>query len=165
MHPKHIEQGPSYHGYAARRVVYLTQWNVAESWRIIVYYILTILHTILSFYSFRMELALLGLLAVGWILGRTSAEYAEILKRPNSGWILLTGLCGPRTVLLNLSLIADCIWFHSYAKLPIAAGWLLATLAVGAVCQRLAQHSALQILLANGYERPYPAILPKQRGS
>ena len=88
-----------------------------------------------------------------------------MLNRPDAGWILLAGCCGPLAVLLNLGLIVDSMWFRDYAKLPIVAGWLLAMLIVGAVCQRLALRTARQILLAEGYAGGRMPILPKQRGS
>jgi hypothetical protein len=107
----------------------------------------------------------LGILAFGWILGRTNAEYAETLKRSSAGGLLIAGLCGPPTLLLGLGMIVDSIWFQSYTKLPLMGGLLLVTLIVAAICQRLGQHAAHQVLMADGYEHAAMAILPKQRGS
>jgi hypothetical protein len=134
-------------------------------WRIDVYYILTTLHTILGAYPFGMQLALLGILAAGWILGRTSAEYAEALRRPGASGMVLAGLCAHLAVLLGLAIIADSMWLQSYTKARLVAALLLAIVVSVAICQRLALRAAHQVLLADGYESPYPAILPKQRGS
>jgi hypothetical protein len=129
------------------------------------YDILTSLHTILNAYPFGMELAAVGILAFGWILGRTRAEYAEILKRPNDGGLLVASLCGPLALLLGLGLIADSIWLRSYMKLPLVGGLLLAILIVATICQRIGQQAAHDIVLADGYEYAEMATLPKQRGS
>jgi hypothetical protein len=129
------------------------------------HYILTTLHTLLNANPFRMELAVLGILAFGWILGRTNAEYAETLKRSSAGGLLIAGLCGPPTLLLGLGMIVDSIWLQSYTKLPLMGGLLLVILIVAAICQRLGQHAAHQVLMADGYEHAAMAILPKQRGS
>jgi hypothetical protein len=129
------------------------------------HYILTTLHTLLNAYPFGIKLAVMGTLAFGWILGRTSAEYAETLKRPNAGTIILAGLCAPLTVLFGLSIIADSMWFDSYAKARLVAGLLLAIVVAAAICQRLALDTARRILLADGYDHPVLAILPKQRGT
>jgi len=129
------------------------------------HYILTTLHTILNAYPFGMKLAVLGILAFGWVIGRTSAEYAETLKRPNAYRIILAGLCAPLTVLFGLSLIADSVWFQSYTQARFVAGLLIGVVVVAAICQRLALQTAQQIVLAKGYDNTVMAILPKRRGS
>ncbi len=129
------------------------------------HYILTTLHTILNAYPFGVKLAVMGILAFGWIIGRTSAEYAETLKRPSAYRIILAGLCAPLTVLFGLSLIAESVWFQSYTQARFVAGLLVAIVVVVAICQRLALQTAHQILLADGYDRPAMPILPKRRGS
>jgi hypothetical protein len=127
--------------------------------------ILTTLHAILSAYPFGMELAVIGILAFGWILGRTRAEYAETLKRPSAGGLLVAALCGPPIVLLGLGIIVDVISSQSYMRLPLVGGLLLVILIVATICQRLGQHAAHQVLLAEGYEHAAMPIVPKQRGS
>ena len=129
------------------------------------HYILTILHTILNSFPFAMKLAVMGTLALGWIVARTGAEYAETLKRPNAGGIIVAGLCAPLTVLFGLSIIADSMWFESYMQARLVAGLLLAIVVAAGICQRLALHTASQILLADGYDRGPMPLLPKRRGS
>ena len=129
------------------------------------HYILTFLHTLLNAYPFGMKLAVMGTLALGWIIGRTSAEYAGTLKRPNAGGIIVAGLCAPLTVLFGLSIVADSMWFESYTQARLVAGLLLAIVVAAGICQRLALQNAHQILLADGYDRGAMPILPKQRGS
>jgi hypothetical protein len=129
------------------------------------YYILTFLHSLLNAYPFGMKLAVMGTLAFSWIIARTSVEYAETLKCPNAGGIIVAGLCAPLTVLFGLSIIADSMWFGSYAQARLVAGLLLAVVVAAGICQRLALHTASQILLADGYDRGAIPILPKQRGS
>jgi hypothetical protein len=107
----------------------------------------------------------IGILAFGWILGLTRAEYAEILKRPSAGGLLVASLCGPPALLLGLGIIVDIIWFQSYTKLPLAGGLLFVILVVASICQRLGQHAAHQVLLNDGYEHAAMPIVPKKRGS
>jgi hypothetical protein len=128
------------------------------------YYFLTFLHILLNAYPFGMKLAVMGILAFGWIIGRTSAEYAETLKRPNAGGIILAGLCAPLTVLFGLGIIADSMWLDSYSQARLVAALLLAIVVAAGICQRLAVHTASQILLADGYDHGAMPILPKQRG-
>jgi len=130
-----------------------------------VYYILATLHTFLNAYPFGIKLAAIGILALGWILGRTSAEYAEALKRPSASAMALAGLCAPPTVLLALSIIADSIWLQSYTTARLVAALLLGIVVVVGICQRVALHTARQIVLTDGYDRGTMPILPKQRGS
>ena len=127
--------------------------------------ILTLLHRLLSAYPFGAELVVTGILAFGWALGRTSAEYAETLKRSNAGGLSVAGLCGPLAVLLGLSLLLDSLWFQSYSRLPHIGGLLIGMLVVANICQRIGQRAARQYLAAEGYERSATLILPKQRGS
>jgi hypothetical protein len=129
------------------------------------HHVLTLLHTLVSAYPFGSELALTGIVAFGWILGRTSADYAETLKHPSTGGLLVAGLCGPIAVLLGLSLLLNSLWFHHYSRLPLIGGLLIGMLIVAAICQPLGQRAARQYLLAEGYERSEMLILPKQRGS
>jgi len=128
------------------------------------YYILTFLHTLLNAYPFGMKLAVMGALAFGWIIARTSVEYAQTLKRPNAGGIIVAGLCAPLTVLFGLSIIADSMWFESYTQARLVAGLLLAIVVTGGICQRLAVQIASQMLLADGYDQGAMPVLPKQRG-
>ena len=128
------------------------------------YYILATLHTFLKAYPFGMKLAVVGILALGWILWRTSAEYAEALKRPSAGAMVLAGLCAHLTVLLCLIIITDSMWLHNYTTARLVAGLLLGTVVAAAICQRLALYTAHRIVLIDGYDGGRMPILPKQRG-
>jgi len=129
------------------------------------HYALTTLHTTLTRYPFHTELAVIGILAFGWILARSGAEYAETLKRPNAGWLLLARLSGALCMLLGLAVSVDSIWSHHYMKLSLVGGFMLAALVLSSISHRLAVRAAREVLLADGYPQPYPQILPKQRGS
>lgn len=127
--------------------------------------ILTLLHRLVSAYPVGVELVVTGILAFGWILGRTGAEYAETLTRSSAGGRLVAGLCGPPTMLLGLSLLIDSVWFQNYARVLLLGELLIGMLVVAAICQRIGQFFARQHLLEKGYEHPSEHILPKQRGS
>src|SRR5262245_1437806 len=119
------------------------------------YSLLTTLHTFLNAVSFGIELAILGILALSWILGHVHAEYTATLKRPNAAGLVIARLCGFPIVLLSLGMGLDSVWYHNYAKLPLIGGLLLGTLIVMNVAQWLGQRAAHQVLLADGYD-PVP---------
>ena len=127
-------------------------------------YLLTTLHSTFNAYPLGMKLAVLGVLAFGWIVGHTRAEYAEALKR-RSGSVVLPTICSHLALLLGVGMIADGMWSHSYRSVIVAAGALLGMLFTMALCRRLARNAAHRVLLAAGYERPAMPIFPKQRGS
>jgi hypothetical protein len=126
--------------------------------------ILTTLHTLLASYPYSVELAVLGLLALGWALGYSHAEYTEAIQHPREGGLLIAQLCSLPAVVLGLGLIIDSVSFHDYTRLLHLGALLFGIMIVATICQSFGQRAARQILMTHGYERALLAIPPKRRG-